>query len=245
MIESAPRRFALFVALGALSITACDGKTQDQRCDEILEYLEGREQVLDRHCEVDTDCQVVFVRPDHPIAATRQPDDPALARALATARADCGPIPRAEGSLAAVCLERVIDVPDPTNPQQTIQENIGRACVLRGQYTVPDTGSADVGPDAVDTAPDAPCGCTSDAACASGETCHSCVCVPETLCGQACIAADVCGALGSLGLGNAADVCAAGCEASVTDNPAVYQAFAQCLRNTGCETIDDCGDLIP
>lgn len=240
------QHFALAGALAAaLFGIACDRPTREARCDEMAAYLEGREAILGHDCLVDTDCQVVFVRPDHPIAANDQPADNALDRVLYEYSEQCAPLPRATGTLQALCVERVIDIVDPNDPFNTIQENLGRSCVLRGSYTVPDAGQADVGSDADDVTPDVPCDCTGDEACATGEFCAACVCVPDTLCGRACAAAEVCGGLESLGLGVDPATCAAACEASIESNPAPYTAFVSCLLDADCATLDDCRAVIP
>lgn len=231
--------------LGPALLGACTTKGTDERCRELADYLDGRQATLERDCLVDDDCEVVFVRPDTPIAATRQPDDPALARVVAEYRDTCRPIPRAEGELVAVCEERVIDIPDPDDPRQTVEESLGRACLLRGSYTVPDVGFDDAGADGgEDAEPDAPCECLLGG-CPTGELCQSCVCVPDTLCGRACANADDCGALETLGLGSDPAVCAASCEGSLESNPGVYSGFVTCLRDRDCATIDECGDIVP
>ena len=73
---------ALLAALGALSLSACAVDDKQPNCEKLERYIAGRERGLERSCRVDDDCKVVFIRPDHPIAASEVPDDPELQRVL-------------------------------------------------------------------------------------------------------------------------------------------------------------------
>lgn len=235
----------IVAALAIGSLAGCSDKDHEDRCNEMADYLEGREQMLEYECQVDIDCEVVLIRPDRPIAARDQPTDPALARVVEEYRDRCSPIARADVSgLSAVCEERLIEIADPQDPTVAIPVSLGRSCMLRGEWTVADVGvdASDTGLDVADT-PDA-CGCTSNAECATGESCHACACVPSTVCGEACIRADDCGLLTDLGLGVDARVCALSCDASSTGS-AAYQAFAQCLRTATCATMESCESALP
>lgn len=244
-----PRRaIALAAALAALAIAACDDKSDAERCSELEEYLAGREADLSRDCAVDDDCKVVFVRPDNPIAATRQPDDPALARVVAEYRDACGDLRRASGDLSAVCVERVIDVPDRNDPRNTVQENLGRSCVLRGSVERPDAADdagADLGDaDGSGDVDEPVCACANDTDCNADSFC-ACVCVPDTLCGRACGNAVRCDAMDGLGLGSDAAVCAAACEAAIADGSGDFIPFASCLRDAPCDALVACRDALP
>lgn len=239
------RALAALLAVGLVS--GCSDKDHEERCEEMADYLEGREQMLEYDCQVDIDCEVVLVRPDRPIAARDQPHDPALDRVVAEYRDRCAPIPRADVSaLTAVCEERIVEIADPLDPTVAIPVSLGRSCMLRGDWSVPDAGNdvgvEDAGMDVLDTTDT--CACTSNAECATGESCHACSCVPATVCGEACIRADECGLLTDLGLGVTARVCALSCDASSTDSPA-YQAFAQCLRTASCTAMESCESALP
>lgn len=235
---------SLFVLSLTLLLVSCTDKSSDDRCAELTEYLEGRESNLPRDCATDDDCEVVFVRPDHPISANYQPQDDELARAVLSYRQNCGALPYAEGELWAECLERFVEVVDPEG-SGAIEESVGHSCVLRGEYSVPgaEADAGDVGEE--DTGQDAFCACTSASQCASGELCHACECIPNTLCGEACIAADTCGVLVDLGLGTSASACTSGCDAAVEANTAEFGAFAECLRSRSCEEIDSCALFVP
>jgi hypothetical protein len=69
--------------------------------------------------------------------------------------------------------------------------------------------------------------------------------VLSTLCGNACVVADQCGALNTLGLGSSATVCASACEAALEANLAEYGVFAECLRTSDCTRIADCVNVLP
>lgn len=232
-----------YVLVLALGLVGCTEKSGDARCEELSDYLEGRETNVPRECAVHEDCTVVFVRPDRPFAGTYQPEDDELSRAILSYRQNCGPLPHAEGELWAECVERFVEVvgPDGTG---SVEESVGRSCVLRGDYTVPDAPE-DVG-DVGDAGGDVDaCGCRSASDCASGELCHACECVPATLCGEACIAADRCGSLIDLGLGTSAVACAAGCESAVETAPDTFGAFAECLRSQSCDQLPGCARVVP
>jgi hypothetical protein len=236
-------RSILVLALG-FAVLSCTDKSAEERCTELADYLEGRETSLPRECETHEDCEVVYVRPDRPIAATYQPRDDELERAVLSYRQNCGPLPYAEGELWAECVERFVEVVNPEG-SGALEESVGRSCVLRGEYTVPgtesdvsDTGDADGGQDAF-------CACVSATECGAGELCHACECIPGTLCGEACIAADRCGALIDLGLGTSASVCASGCDAAVEANTSDFGTFAECLRSRTCDEIGGCALLVP
>lgn len=251
----------LLLVAAALAGAACDGKSRDERCDELAEYLEGRQSVLDRSCRESSDCAVVYIRPDTPMATSTTVDDPQLARVQETYRAECERIPAAVGFVDAVCLERTIDEVRFDDPDTVTTVSLGRACVLRGDYTVPDAGDTgdasgadasdgdasdvDGSGDSADGSGDTDGGACVCPTCATETFCHACECVPDTVCGRACAAAEACGALVTLGLGATTGVCAAGCDASVTADPTAYGAFADCLRTSACDAIEDCGRLLP
>ncbi len=228
-------------------VGACDSKTVDERCEEMADYIEGRESLLERDCRVDTDCRVVFVRPDRPLAANSEPGDAELVRVLATYQEDCQPIPTAISRLTSVCVTRVIDVPHPENVGETVLEEIGQVCVLRGDYELPelDAGldAADVGVDADEDT--APCACTDSSGCDAGETCWRCSCVARTLCGDACMNADGCEMLDIMGLGADAATCAANCETALDLEPDSYPSFATCLRERACDDMLACRNFVP
>lgn len=240
-------RLIVLIAAG-FALASCTEKSDTDRCEELAAYLEGRETIIPRECTVHEDCTVVFVRPDHPFAGTYQPADDELERAILSYRQNCGPLPYAEGELWAECVERFVEVVDPEG-SGAVEQSVGRSCVLRGVYTVPgapaDAGDAgDVG-DVDGGDPDVPCECTSASECETGNLCHSCECVPSTLCGEACIAADQCGVLIELGLGTTAATCAAGCEGAIEATPTEFGAFAECLRSQTCDEISGCSFVVP
>lgn len=235
-------RLFFFVTISMFAVS-CTDKTEPERCDELIEYFEGRETTIPRECETDADCEVVFVRPDHPFAAAYQPDDAALDRAVLSYRQNCGPMPRAEGELSVECVERFLEFAD-LEGSGSVQRSQGRSCVLRGEYEVP--GEADVGEDVgTDVVEDVACGCTSASDCVAGEQCHSCECVPSTLCGNACVAADQCDSLDALGIGSSATVCASSCEAALEANLEQYSVFVECLRDSACARIAECTRVLP
>ena len=233
-------------AVFALSLAACASDSAEERCDTMLTYLEERERDLSRECTVDIDCSVVFVRPGVPLAVNaQQPTDPALARVLREYQAQCAPLPSGEGSLQAICLERIVDT--PTGEQETLSP----ACTLRGTFEAEDVGVdageiADAGSDATaDSADDvdASCACVEDAECADG-VCLACACVQAGLCASACGQAWACDAQGALGLGLTPEACVDGCEAALESDPG-FESFATCLRDASCAAISGCAGELP
>lgn len=228
-------RHLISLVLVVLALAACESKAVEQRCDEMYTYLEERERDLSRDCVVDTDCNVVFIRPGGPIAVNAlQPDDAALARVLREFEAQCGALPRGEGSVQAICLERIVDTPSGG------QERLSPACTLRGEYVV-----EDVGVDALEDVSDAGavCACERDSDCAEG-TCVACECLASGVCANACAQAWACDAQDTLGLGNTPSTCAAGCDAAIQDD-AAFRDFAECLRDASCAGIADCAREVP
>lgn len=235
------RRLSLLISACtfAVSINACSRPSNSERCADIEEYLEGREGVLYRDCEVDTDCQVVWVRPDAPIGAVLPPDDVELRRAIETYRSDCAPLPQASGTLRAVCEPQIIDEELPDG--STVEIITGGLCIVRGDVIVPDVGVVDEPDVEEDTGV---CGCTTDSECGGGEQCFDCLCYPTGLCYDACVNAAGCGGLDGLNLGTSVDVCAAQCETAIA-NEGDFQAFAQCLRDASCADYEACASLVP
>ncbi len=247
MTNSIPLRAVLAGAFLLAPLSACADKTQSERCEQMADYLEGRTQILERDCLTDDDCEVVFIRPDSPVAARDQPTDAELARVVFEFREQCEAIPRATGTLDAVCIDRIIETTTPENPTVIVPLSLGHSCVLRGVPIVEDTGSdiseGDVGiADATDAEV---CGCTSNAQCATGEQCNECECLPQSPCGEACIAANDCGLLRTLGLGANQTVCAASCEASVEAQPVAYNQYVQCVQTSACNALENCAALLP
>jgi hypothetical protein len=229
--------FAIIIMLAASA--SCTDKSDAERCAELDAWIEGRQALLDRECTDSEDCVVAFLRPDTPVATSAPPSDPQLARAIETWENDCGPSPSIQGTPRAVCVERTATEFDRDAPDTAITVELGRLCMLRGEWSVT---PADAGVDVADDAePDAPCTCPQ---CPAGSRCHACVCVADTACGDACIAADECGALQSLGLGADAAVCADSCDAALSRNPD-YERFVSCLTTRGCAGIGACASLVP
>lgn len=233
-----PVRTALLLLSGA-ALVACSRPSNSERCADLEEYLEGRESVLFRDCQVDTECQVVWVRPNEPIGAVVGPDDVELQRAIDTYRSDCAPLPQASGALRAVCEPQIIDEELPDG--STVEVITGGLCIVRGDVIVPDVG-VDVGPDVQEDT--GPCACESDAECTGGQQCFDCACYPTGLCYDACVGAGRCDQLDGLNLGTSIEVCAAQCERALENNPS-YQAFAQCLRDAPCVDSELCAELVP
>ncbi|MCB9506274.1 MAG: hypothetical protein H6698_00080 [Myxococcales bacterium] len=223
------------------SLSACASKSEEQRCDELEQWIEGREASLGYECATDLDCAVVWVRPDHPLAVNPHTSDVEEQRVLSEYQQTCGEIPASEGTLAAVCVVQVVQVLDPDNPGQVLDVESGRACVLRGTYTVPDTGvdttdDADAGEDAAD------CGCERGSDCGAGEACVACECVPSGDCADACAQVFACDAEDALGVGATPSACVAGCEVAAPD----LAGFANCLRGArGCEALLSCERAVP
>lgn len=245
---------ALRIALASIAMlfAACDAPTTEERCRTLDDYLDGRELDFDRSCLVDTDCSVVFVRPGTPLAVNGQPpDDPALRRVLDEYEASCGPLPRGTGAPFAVCEQRILESADPNDPTQAIFEVLDQVCVLRGPWTVEDVDAgADAGTDADAGEGSADgsgtpleCVCETDSDC-GGDRCVACGCVPDTLCGDACAAADACDAVDALQLQQRGDLCAASCEVAV-ERSAAYEPFIDCLLGSPCASIVACGGLLP
>lgn len=230
---------ATFVMLAASP--SCADKSDAERCAELDAYINGRQALLQRECTDSTDCTVTFLRPDTPVATSAPPSDPQLARAIETWENNCGPSPSILGTPRAVCVERTATEFDRDAPDTTVTVALGRLCMLRGDWSV---APIDAGVDAdasADAEQDAPCTCPQ---CPAGSRCHACVCVADTACGDACIAADECGALQSLGLGADAAVCADSCDAALSRNPD-YERFVSCLTTRGCAGIGACASLVP
>lgn len=227
------------LSLCVLWAVGCAPPSTDKRCDDLSDWLEGTARSLPQGCEADLDCQVVFVRPDEPVAASRSFSDPSIARVLETYEATCGEIPRGRGALAAVCAPVLADV--EAEDGTSVEVAIGRQCTLVGDYVVdrPDVGTD---PDPVEPEP---CACQTDAQCPGGTRCGGCACWVDSLCGQACRAAATCGALDALGVGVSPASCPPSCEAAIARAPASYQAFAACMVGADCDTITECARLLP
>ena len=67
---------AFTILLGLLA--GCNAPSTQTRCADLEEFLEGRRRDVVRGCADDNDCMVVYVRPDEPVAAARDPQDAAL-----------------------------------------------------------------------------------------------------------------------------------------------------------------------
>jgi hypothetical protein len=228
-----------------VGLSSCESPSTTARCDTMAAYLDGRARQFDRSCEVDTDCQIVFVRPGEPLAVNGvQPADDALARTLSEYEAQCAPLPRGSGSPFAVCEQRILESADPNDPTRAVFEVLDQVCVVRGTWTVnaPPEGEVDAGTDVGSGDPE-PCDCTSDAACATGR-CVSCACVPAGPCGDACVQADACDATDALQLATRLDVCAASCEIALEAQGA-FTRFVDCLNTSSCEQIVTCRGLLP
>lgn len=233
-------RTLFLVAVLMLVIVGCGGPGDSERCDDLEKWFEGVERELSRECAVDTDCAVVYVRPDHPIAASQTPDPVGLDRARDEFASTCGSFGTVSGSLVAVCEPIMRDEVGADGIE--IEVEIGRTCALRGTFEVEtdaDAGS-DVGAD-VDEPP--PCACASDAECPDGR-CVACACYPDTLCGDACAGAASCDAVDALGVGASASACVLGCEAAI-ERTAEYTTWATCLASASCDEIEACAAALP
>lgn len=216
----------------------CGGPGDAARCADLEDWFEGVERELRRDCAVDTDCAVVFVRPDHPIAASQTPDPVGFERARDEFERTCGGFGTLTGSLVAVCEPLFEDEAGADGADEQVE--VGRTCMLRGAFDV-DTGDTgvDTGPDVVEPR----CDCASDGDCPDGR-CVACGCYPATLCGDACAGAAACGASDALGVGASADACVQGCEAALAREPD-YQTWATCLGTASCEEIEACRAGLP
>jgi hypothetical protein len=228
-----------------LAFTACDSKTDEQRCSELDEYLTGRAIDLPRDCTVDLQCHVVTVRPGDPIAAaTIQPTDDALLRAIRSYESSCGSLPRAQGSLEAVCEQRTIEILDSAADGGRREQVLDQVCVLRGDFTLEDVGITDAGDagEDIDAVEDV-CECEDNSDCPDGR-CVACSCVPTGVCGDACGAAAACDLTEQLNLGLSPSDCAARCDGAL-EASADFSDFVGCLSTSSCDVMLTCNALLP
>jgi len=231
---------SVLALLAAVVLAACGGPEDAERCADLEDWFDGVERELSRDCAVDTDCAVVYVRPDQPIAASQTPDPLGLDRVRDEFASTCGSFGTVQGALVAVCEPLYED--EVTADGEEVEVEIGRMCALRGDFEVVTDGDAgtDVGDDVVDPEP---CGCTSDAECPDGR-CVACACYPATLCGDACAHAAECDAVDALGVGADVDSCVLGCEAAI-ERTSEYTTWATCLATAECVEIEACRAALP
>lgn len=233
-------RVLALVALAA-SLIACTERSDAERCTELEDYLEGAELALPTECAVDTDCRVVWVRPDRPVASASEVTALGIERVLDEYESTCEPIPRATGAVYAVCQAQIADrVIDGANREVVT----GRRCVLRGSYEVPDDGSGEGSGAAPDEGSgDIPCDCETSADC-PGAVCIACACFDPDPCANACASAFACDQLDRMGLGTDGISCVSNCNAALDREPTM-SAFVSCLTTSACVEIRDCLDLLP
>lgn len=245
-------RLACLVLAGALLPTvACQERTDAERCVELKTWLENRVREAPGECVGDGDCEVVWMRPDEPVAVSVPPIDPQLRRVVREYSDLCAAnmygdsfdsLPVATGNLTAVCQPQIED--DFNAEGSAIERITGRQCVLRGEVIRPEP--SDAGPD-TSTDGSAFCGCTRDASCGGSDRCIACDCFPDSLCTRACQRAVECNALDTLNLGATAETCIALCNddssAGSGDGsgaPEPTNNLANCLLESDCNALTRC-----
>lgn len=234
-------RSSLLVPAVALLLISCSERSDESRCNELETYLDGAELALPTECAIDTDCRVVWVRPDRPVAASSEATALGLDRVLDEYQTTCEEIPRASGSVSAVCQAQIADrVVDGVNREVVT----GRRCVLRGSWEIPDDGSGDGSGDSAEGSGDeAPCDCETSADC-PGAVCIACACYDVDACSRACGNAWSCDQLDGMGLGVDGFSCITNCQAAL-DRGTGFGDFVQCLSGSVCVEIRDCLELLP
>lgn len=216
-------RFICLVPLSALILSVgCQERTDAERCEELKTWLDNRVREAPAECVGDEDCEVVWMRPDQPVAVSVPPEDPQLQRVvreysdLCAARVygeNFDTLPVATGRLTAVCQPQIED--DFNAEGSAIERVTGRQCVLRGQVIRPepiDAGSDDVSDGS------AFCGCTADQQCGGTDRCLTCECYPDSACVRACQRVVACDALDALNLGASPATCVVLCDQSTASD---------------------------
>jgi hypothetical protein len=213
----------LALSIAVQPFAACNERTDAQRCEELGILLENRIREATSECVGDEDCEVVWMRPDQPVAVSVPPSDAQLQRVVREFSDRCAArvygdsfdsLPVASGNLTAVCQPQLQD--DFNAEGSAIERVTGRQCVMRGEVIRPEP--VDAGADSV-TDGSAFCACTSDTTCGGSERCIDCACFPDSLCAQACQRAVACDALDALNLGASPATCIALCEDSSSAGP--------------------------
>jgi len=219
------------LAVVPLAFGGCADKSTEERCEELESYLNARA-LVDTTCNMDTDCHVIYVRPDQPIPGRAQPDDLELNAALRSYRsAGCGTMIPFTGSVMAVCEARVFDLDIP-DAEGDVAEGVlpERYCTLRGDVPESDVGF-DISFDAEETA----CTCGEETPCTGDQIC-ACECIATSPCAEACGHVFACGEMQSLGLGRSAEACVASCEAQLDARPEIVS----CVAGRVCGDFEAC-----
>ena len=220
------RNFFLFSIVFFL-LFHCSNKTTAERCEELESYLDARSRV-ESDCEIDSDCQVIYVRPDRPIAGRSGPNDPELRTALQSYRESCDDLPEFTGVVTAVCEEIPFDLDDPSAISE--DEELEFHCVLQGDVPELDVGfDVQFDPDAIDCRCDVASECEDDFVCA-------CDCVPISICAEICAKIYTCGELQMNGFGRTGEACVASCETQVSLHP----ELVECMNESVCGQFQNC-----
>lgn len=245
-------RFIRLLPLGALVLSVgCQERTEAERCQELKTWLDNRVREAPAECVGDGDCEVVWMRPDQPVALSVPPTDPQLQRVVREYADLCAArvygdsfdtLPVATGRLTAVCQPQIED--DFNAEGSAIERVTGRQCVLRGEVIRPDPIDAGVH-DATDGS--SVCGCTTDEQCGATDRCLACECYPDSACVRACQRAIECDALDALNLGASPSTCVVLCSASAeadatsgSGDEEVRPGLAECILASECTELLQC-----
>lgn len=235
-------RLPALVLGAALAASSCTTSNENV-CEDMESWLDNRARELDRSCETDDDCRVVYVRPDEPVAASAYTEDAFVRRLRRDFSEECAEalygsgvefIPDVDARVSAECRDEIGE--QFTAEGSSIEYIIGRSCALVGTFLP--APRLDAGMDDADPADT--CSCASNAECAPGR-CVGCSCVDAGPCATICDRAFACGATDSLNLGTTGAACAEACEARVAgDSTFDLTGASQCAEVVECESLADC-----
>ncbi len=236
-------RLLLALVLGAaFAATSCTSGDADN-CADLESWLENRARELDRTCDTDDDCRIVYIRPDEPVAASAYTEDAFVRRLRREFSEQCAEplygsgvefIPDTDASVSAVCRDEIGE--QITAEGSSIEYIIGRVCAVDGNFEpaprldagVDDAGIADS------------CSCASNAECTPGQ-CIGCSCVDVGPCSAICDRAFSCGVSEALNLGTTGAACVEACEVRAeADSTFNVTSAGQCAEQRECEALADC-----
>jgi hypothetical protein len=227
---------------GAFALVSCT-TSNDSVCEDLESWLDNRARELDRGCETNDDCQLVYIRPDEPVAASIFVEDAYLRRVRREFSEECAEplygsgvefIPATDARVEVACRDEVGEEIDQDGSSS--EYVIGRICSIVGSYAPPprvDAGNDDAG------VADA-CSCSTNAECSPG-LCVGCACVDAGPCATVCARVFDCGVSDDLNLGTTGFACTEACEARVASDPAFNaNAVGVCASNAQCANVVDC-----